>query len=59
MKHLLERNWLVILCIVAFFVGLALEVQSGIVDGAVLIPVPFLVLALMFREPKGGKERKA
>jgi len=59
MKHFLERDWLVILCIAAFFVGLALEVQSGIVDGAVLIPVPLLVLTLMFREPKGGKERKA
>lgn len=52
MKHFLQQNWLVIFSATCFFLGLFLEIQSGKIDGAVLVPIPIFILALMLREPK-------
>lgn len=50
MKHFLQQNWLVIFSATCFFLGLFLEIQSGKIDGAVLVPIPIFILALMLRE---------
>lgn len=57
MKQYIKQNWLVILGVLAFAIGVALQVGTGKVDGSVLIPLPLIYVALLLRKPVNSDAR--
>ena len=47
----IKRNWLLILGIFAFVIGIVLQAGTGTIDGSVLIPLPLICAALMLERP--------